>query len=600
MKDKQRKYCLVFLTFILLSFMPVFSVTSIGMQEVSSAATPVELGVPASSGPAGMERVLPLSILAYTEYADMDQEYVNTIESIEETYGTDFYLDELSDYNDLDTELPGHDILIIPEQEGTSDATMQTVGTAWADTLDDFVWNGGIVILMDHWGSGIHIYNEAGLMTVTGPSSYTGGTVYSNPGGPGANALTRGLAGSWTAPDGSLIFDTASGRSAAGDGAGHAHAVHRLYGEGHVVLLGFDMYSRETNSDILLANSIRLHRHVVYDASHTPVRSVYNEYSDFADDLLAEGYAVSSMNTFDGGILTAAEALIVAYCGVAYTAGEISSIRAFVEDGGGLWLIADYGSLGDEIDTVANEFGYDIHDSGILYDSDDTISGYNYWVYYDGANINDHSMTVGVDRLEAYASTGLVDMPAGAVWVSRTDNDGTATWDGSTAANNVPWIASSYVEAGRIAIICDTSFLRDDTDSDGDGYINYYDSSHQEFSLNTIRWLAAAGLRDDVVLFDESHSPVYSIHYSYYDFASYLTINGFSVRWMDTFSASKISNCDILIISDGATDYITNEIDAIRDFVDAGGGLLLFGDWGTYGDQVDPIGNEFGIDLSEN
>ncbi len=573
------------------------------MQKETAAAIPVEYEIPASSGPEGMERIVPLSILAYTEYADLTSEFPNTIESIRETYGRDFYLDNLTDYNDLNAMLPGHDILLIPEQEGPSVAQMQTVGAAWADTLDDFVWNGGIVILMDHWGSGIEVYNESGLMTITGPSSYTGGTIHSNPGGGGANALTRGLQGSWTAPDGSLVFDTASGRWAADDGAGHPHAVHNLYGEGHIVLLGFDMSNREINSDTLLANAVRLHRHVVYDASHSPFRSVYDEFSDFADDLLAEGYAVSSMNTFDSEILTAAEALIVAYCDVTYTAGEISSIRAFVEDGGGLWLIGDWGSWGNEIDAVANEFGYDLHDSAILHDSDECVREFEYWPFYDGANINDHSITVGVTRLEEFAGTGLVGMPAGAVWISRTDNDGTATWDGADPANSVPWIASSFLEAGRIAIVCDTSFLRDDTDSDEDGVINYYDSSHRTFALNTIRWLAAAGLRNDVVLFDESKDPYNSIHadLEFKTLADYLTTNGFTVRWMNTFSAAKIGNSDILAICDGGGSiaYSAGEVTTIRDFVDAGGGLFLVGDHGNFRINIDLIGNEFGLDLRD-
>jgi len=131
-----------------------------------------------SASPLSKEhQIVPVSILVYTEYADIDQEYANTMQAIDNTYGTDYYYENLTDYMDLGTRLQGHDILLIPEQEVASESVLKTIGNAWAPSLINFVNDGGITILLDHyWASGgtYHIYNQSGLMEINGISSITG------------------------------------------------------------------------------------------------------------------------------------------------------------------------------------------------------------------------------------------------------------------------------------------------------------------------------------------------------------------------------------------------------------------------------------------
>ena len=90
-------------------------------------------------------------ILVYTEFVDTrtDQEYENTMSAIDNTYGTDYLQTNLTDYNNLDSLLPGKDILLIPEQELANITEMQTIGTLWASTLTTFVDDGGVVVMLD-------------------------------------------------------------------------------------------------------------------------------------------------------------------------------------------------------------------------------------------------------------------------------------------------------------------------------------------------------------------------------------------------------------------------------------------------------------------
>ncbi|MFX1485014.1 MAG: hypothetical protein ACFFCP_17690, partial [Promethearchaeota archaeon] len=127
----------------------------------------------------------PTSILVYTQFVDgrAGEEYEKTMTAINDTYGTNYHYTNLSDYTNLDSQLPGNDILLIPEQENANTTIMKTVGTAWAATLTGFVTNGGVVVLLDFGnvsapGLGLHIYNASGLMHI-GPiiDQYPGGTL---------------------------------------------------------------------------------------------------------------------------------------------------------------------------------------------------------------------------------------------------------------------------------------------------------------------------------------------------------------------------------------------------------------------------------------
>ena len=198
-----------------------------------------------------------VSILVYSQYADESLELPNTIQAINDSYGTDYYYENLTDYTNLDTELSGHDILLIPEQEDATNTQLKIVGNAWASNLSNFINNGGIVILLDYnGGSGgtFHIYNASGLMEIDGTTDIYDLNVsivaVNDP-------LATGVSSTFIAPDGSLSFNTTETTSVVDDGI-NPMVVHKIFGNGHIVLLGCDFWEIESNCSTILGNAIHL------------------------------------------------------------------------------------------------------------------------------------------------------------------------------------------------------------------------------------------------------------------------------------------------------------------------------------------------------
>jgi hypothetical protein len=204
-----------------------------------------------------------------------------------------------------------------------------------------------------------------------------------------------------------------------------------------------------------------------------------------------------------------------------------------------------------------------------------------------------HSTKVGVDVVEFYGAPTLTEIPESAVHLITTDTDGTATM-GAIEANGVPMAAADLVGEGRIVVITDNALVSDD-DYDGDATINYRDADNELFCRNIFRWLAGAGIPEQTVVFDQSHSPYMYIHATWSPLANFLMLNGYNVLWMTTFDPTTYQDADILVINDGSVDYNATEIAYIVDYVATGGGLLLWGDNTVYCEEIDPIGQEFGL-----
>lgn len=548
----------------------------------------------------------PVSILVYSQFADTtsavpNNEFRNTLDSIKATYGQNFRYDNLTSYTQLSAQLPKFDIFLIPEQENLFIANLSAIVSAWSGPLVDFVNNGGIVIALDCYslsfgnaGPTMNILNGTGLMTVSNPVSGAGWT---NNLVNQSNALARGVASSYPAPDGSVYFDTTDGTTVIANGV-HSVVVHKIMGAGHVVLLGFDLYNRETNSDILLANAIRLHRHVVFDESHNPGFSIISTFAPLADYYATQGFAVSSMGVFSSEYLAACDILVLTLSYTLYTTQETNMIEDFVNNGGGLFIATDWGAWGNELDPVTDRFGFVRNKTlNLLADSDDALSGGDSNFPFDGNNIYNHSITLLADRIEVYAATGLISVPSGASILVTTDNDDTTTWNGAGPANNIVFAAAATAGQGRVVCIGDTNMMSD-SDTDSDGTDNWEDSNTEVFLTNILRWLSASGIEEQTVLFEASHGYNYILTTSYYGFANLLTENGYTIRWMSTFYESLIDQCDILVIEDGSLNYTTSEIDAIESFVNDGGSLFLLGGANNLGIQADMVGNRFGLDMN--
>jgi len=489
----------------------------------------------------------PPSILVYTEFVDdrAGEEYENTMMAINNTFGTDYQHTNLTDYTNLDVQLPGKDILLIPEQENANKTIMKTVGTIWASTLTTFVNDGGVVVLLDFGnetapGLGLHIYNESSLMQF-GPvlGQYPSAALMEMNRLTFGDALGRQVKYRWVPRNHTFAVATTDGVNAIADYVTDSPVcVHKTMGRGHVVFLGFDLSDPGPYYEQIVGNAIRLPNHVVFDASQQTEYTWTNEPQDqyyddehpaiaFVEDLLEAGFAVSRMDTFDADFLNASDVVI---CPLPhetldeYDVGEIAILDAYVADGGSIFIQSDWTTYGDDIRALANNFGYD-WSRDILWDTDDAMNWYyESHIAYSGDNILSHPITFNVSRVEFYASDGFTTLPTNAERIIMTDWDGTSCWgeggwwDNWLGADGITLMAVSTYGAGKVSVVLDGNFMDCtawplDEDHDNDGVIDYFDSDNDVLLVNTIHWLADVAPPNDAPLLSSlTHAPLSPIH----------------------------------------------------------------------------------------
>jgi len=478
-------------------------------------------------------------ILVYTQFADTrtDQEYENTMSAIDNTYGTDYLQTNLTDYNDLNTALPGKDILLIPEQELANITEMKTIGTLWASTLTTFVDNGGVVVMLDYGNSsapglGLHLYNQSGLMQF-GPvlGQYPSAALSEMHRHTFGDALCRRIEYRWTPVSHTFAVTNTDGNNAIDDYSTDSRVViHKIMGKGHIVFMGFDLQYTDPNYEEIVGNAIRLPHRVVFDNAQDteytwefpPPHVEGFPGGKFVEDLLDAGFAVSRMDTFDPTFFNASDVVI---CTLPYgttddyDATEVTALNAYVAGGGSIFIQSDHSTYGDEIAALANNFGYYFARDSLL-DTDDLQ---RYWqesqIYYTGDNLLSHPITTNVSRVEFYASDCFTALPTNAERIIVSDWDVTTCW--SPGGWYADWLgldgfttmAVSKYGSGRVCVVLDGNFMDGINDEDADGEVDYLDSDNDVLLMNTIHWLAGIEADNDAPLLSGlTHHPASPIH----------------------------------------------------------------------------------------
>ena len=190
------------------------------------------------------------NILCYVQYGDLSREVPNTFTAID-SVSTQYVRTDFSDYTQLDTLIAGKDVLLIPEQENASSTQLETVGTAWASTLDSFVASGGVVIQCDFAGR-YHILPSAGLLPITGSSKITDALLtIADPLDPVASGVSDYLAG-----NGSSSYSCSEGNVVAKISSNAPVVINKTHGLGSVVAIGHDYFESSSNQDRIVGNAV--------------------------------------------------------------------------------------------------------------------------------------------------------------------------------------------------------------------------------------------------------------------------------------------------------------------------------------------------------
>jgi hypothetical protein len=114
------------------------------------------------------------------------------------------------------------------------------------------------------------------------------------------------------------------------------------------------------------------------------------------------------------------------------------------------------------------------------------------------------------------------------------------------------------------------------------------------------------------VFLDEAHHNFHTAGGRYKPFADLITSDGYQViPYTEKFSIESLKGCDVLVISNalgaramGSPEasnpaFTEDECDAVRDWVRAGGNLLLIADHAPMGAANERLGLRFGVDMSK-
>ena len=202
-----------------------------------------------------------VSILAWIAYTDYYEEYYNSIAAIHQLV-PDYTLEETSTLSaaTLQAALEGQDVLLIPEQEYEYCSTLWSLGESWSAVLEEFLQQGGTLIVMDYaWceGSSYCLLEGAGLLDVDpqGCGYYTGDytVIAVEPSHP----LLQDIPSSFQGEDGTLHFSSSDATVIAEEALyGNAVVLAKDVGEGHLALFGFDFFYYNDTMARLLANAV--------------------------------------------------------------------------------------------------------------------------------------------------------------------------------------------------------------------------------------------------------------------------------------------------------------------------------------------------------
>ncbi len=194
-------------------------------------------------------------VLAWTAYADLSQEYPNTIAAISQFY-PDFTVTETTtnDPTELEAALASKDVFLVPEMEGAGIYIIRDIANTWMGVLDAFVRRGGTIVVTD-LNAGAAFLESAGLMDVTWGERRDGKTVrVVVPRHP----VTEGLPPTFIGENASGYFSTTDGTVLiVHQASGQAYVAVKDIGGGHVVLIASDFWAYNDDMARLVANAVR-------------------------------------------------------------------------------------------------------------------------------------------------------------------------------------------------------------------------------------------------------------------------------------------------------------------------------------------------------
>jgi hypothetical protein len=272
------------------------------------------------------------------------------------------------------------------------------------------------------------------------------------------------------------------------------------------------------------------HPCVLFDAAHYNSHTAGGAYRPFADLLRRDGYDVrANRQPVTRSVLAPCDVLVVANAlgakGAAavlasrvgftsplgwqvdaFTPDETDMIRAWVDGGGGLLLIADHAPAGAAMESLAARFGVDMSN---WYAEDPRHSDPEAWswIVFSRANglLRRHPVVDGrdaherVERIVTFAGQSLAGPPSSVAVLALGDEareyptPQAAAGEGRSAAGRAQALAAS-VGRGRIVVLGEAAVLSAQVFREAGRArrlgMTYPGADNRQFGLNIIHWLS--------------------------------------------------------------------------------------------------------------
>ncbi len=262
------------------------------------------------------------------------------------------------------------------------------------------------------------------------------------------------------------------------------------------------------------------HPRVGIDEAHQNFHTREGRYKPLAALLQSDGYAVSSVSSFQAASLKNLDILIIANAlggrqngvmGAAFTPEECDAVRDWVRSGGSLLLIADHVPFGDAAATLAHRFGVEMG-RGWALDSRNSDGNPSILVFSSTNHLlGSHAIVRGrnqaeqVRRVVAFTGQSL-SVPAGATALMKMSGDAReamtpeefekiekGTAQGKRLEGRAQGLAMPFGN-GRIAMFGEAAmFSAQVATFDGQSMkmgMNVPGNDDRQFALNVMHWLA--------------------------------------------------------------------------------------------------------------
>lgn len=253
------------------------------------------------------------------------------------------------------------------------------------------------------------------------------------------------------------------------------------------------------------------HPRILFDEAHNNFHTTTGRYKPFVELISQDGYqVVANKEKFSKTTLEGYDVLVISNAlgpvgqrsSAAFTAEECDAVRAWVQAGGALLLIADHAPMGAAAEILSNRFGVDMSKgyTGDPANYDKQAGGLSQLVFSrENKLLSEHPITSGrnaserINRILTFTGQSLRG-PEGSVAILRLADTAVDKLPGDgkevSAAGRAQGVALKLGK-GRVVVLAEAAMLTAQISAEGEKFgMNVPGNDDRQFALNIMHWLS--------------------------------------------------------------------------------------------------------------